>query len=177
MDYYSALKDFAGPVATLCAAFAATFVTVRLANGQRAIALSQANTAAESLRTAEHKLVMDLFDKRWELVSDVRNVLNEVQRNGVVSQEDKINFYRAIQRSEFLFGPDVTDRLNGILKVLLKHHGAQRGVASEDKATRTKAADIQYDEFAKLIDMSNTFDALIKPYMVMHHKVPPERAC
>ena len=172
MDYYSALKDFAGPVATLCAAFAATLVTVRLASGQRAIALSQANIATEALRTAEHKLVMDLFDKRWTLVTDVRDVIANVQRDGTVAQDQKVKFYQAMERSEFLFGEDVMACLNDLLKVLLKHHGAQSGVSSDNDEVRAKAAAIQYEEFEKIIALSRAFNATIKPYMNMHHKMP-----
>jgi len=67
-----ALKDFAGPVATIFAASVAAFIALRLGSGQAAIAKSQAAIARD-------KLKFDLFEMRYDIYSKVKELIEYTQ--------------------------------------------------------------------------------------------------
>jgi hypothetical protein len=169
---YQFFKDFAGPIATIIASGAALFVTTKLGLNQVGIAREQAKFAKANSRSAQQKLILDLFDKRWSIVTELREVIGEVLRTGNVSHEAKVKFYLAADRAAFLFGPEVKAYLAKIQASLLKHHAAQADIDSVIDKRRGKAADIQYREFEVIQGFYTSFDPLIAPYMQMHDKVP-----
>jgi ABC-type Co2+ transport system permease subunit len=58
---YEFFKDFAGPIATVVAAGAASFVAYSLGKAQTAAARMQAQVAKKNWRTANEKIVLELF--------------------------------------------------------------------------------------------------------------------
>ena len=66
--------------------------------------------------TARQKLVLDLFDKRFQVFLDARRIASEVIQLGKAQQPGAIN--EVIARSRFLFGDDVNtvlSRLHGLI--------------------------------------------------------------
>jgi hypothetical protein len=169
---YELLKDFAGPIATFLAASAATFVAYTLGSNQASIAREQARFAKANSRSAQQKLILDLFEKRWSIVAELREVIGEVLRTGNVSHEANVNFCSATDRAAFLFGPEVTSYLAKLRASLSKHKAARADIDSNIDRRRDKAADIQYREFEVIQGFNTSFDPLIAPYMQMHDKVP-----
>lgn len=174
MGWYEVLKDFAGPVATLCAATGALLITYRLGQNQTAIAEAQSKTAREALTTARHRVVMDLFDKRWAIVTDLRDPIASITRQGVVSQQDRFGFLRACDRAEFLFGAEVSEYLRQIDRAMSKHAAAQFRLDSENDTTRASAAEVQYEQFNIIADFHGEFNRLIAPYLTMTQKIPTD---
>lgn len=84
---YEFLKDFAGPIATIIAAGTATFVTYKLGSNQVSIAREQARFPEANSRSAQQKLILDLFDKRWSIVTELREAVAEVMTTGAVSYD------------------------------------------------------------------------------------------
>src|ERR1700685_2416974 len=118
---YDFFKDFAGPIVTIVAATAATIVTIKLGLNQVNIAREQARFAKTNSRSAQQKLVLDLFDKRWSIVTELREAIAEVLTTGKVSHDANRKFYLAADRAGFLFGPEVTAYLGKIRASLSKH--------------------------------------------------------
>ena len=58
LDHYTATRDFAGPVTTLVAAIAATWITISFGRRQASIAQSQRDIALD-------KLKFELFETRY----------------------------------------------------------------------------------------------------------------
>src|SRR4051794_16142910 len=104
-NHYDALKDFAGPVATVIAATAAMIVTSRIGRNQVAVARSQAEIAERNLQVSRDKVMLDLFDRRMAVYDDLRNVMSEVMRHGTVKTKLMFEFARAVDRIDILFGP------------------------------------------------------------------------
>jgi hypothetical protein len=98
---YQLIKDFAGPVATIIAAFAAVSVTGYFAWQQRKIAVEQARVAKEKLR-------YDLFDRRLEIFSSIFAFYDAmISWQGSLEQIAARNrFFRAYQESGFLFNKE-----------------------------------------------------------------------
>src|SRR6266851_4884658 len=139
--FYECFKDFAGPIATIIAAGAATFVTYRLGSNQVSIAREQARFAEANSRSAQQKLILDLFDKRWSIVTELRETIAEVLTSGAVSFDTGQKFYLAADRAAFLFGPEVTTYLAKIQASLSKHRTAETFRDSDDDKRRSKAVD------------------------------------
>jgi hypothetical protein len=155
---YSILKDFAGPFATVVAAGAASFVVLYFNRAQ--------------LRIAEQRLVLDLFDRRWEIVEDLRSAIAGMATEGIVMADDYRKYARASLRAAYLFGSDVTDYLETVRQAMERHVALQDSVRSEDDIIRVRAADGQAAAFTDITDFYKTIDPLIVPYMSLHQKLP-----
>jgi hypothetical protein len=155
---YSFFEDFAGPVATMIAAGAASFITYRFSNAQR--------------RATEMRLVLDLFDRRWEVIQGLRSAIAVMVTKGVIYGDPYWEYLSASQRAALLFGPEVTDYLETLRLAMVRHESQKDAVRSDDDAVRGRAADIQADAFTVISDFYKNFDPLITPYMKMHQKLP-----
>ena len=155
---YSMLKDFAGPFATVVAAAAASFLVFYFNRGQ--------------LRIAEQRLVLDVFDRRWAIVDELRSAISEVIRDGAVPSEAYKRYVRASLRSAFLFGPEVTDYLETVRVDLTRLIAVRGPLGSDSDERRAKAADAEAEIFMRITQFYENHDALIRPYMAMHQKLP-----
>jgi hypothetical protein len=169
---YEFFKDFAGPVATIIASSAALFVTAKFGFSQVGIAREQAQVAKANSRSAQQKLILDLFDKRWGIVTELREAIAEVLTTGRVSEHAQRQFRLAADRAAFLFGSEVTTYLAKLQDSLSKHKAADIYIDSNDDKMRGKAADIQLQEFEVIQEFYTSFDPLVAPYMQMHDKTP-----
>jgi hypothetical protein len=169
---YESLKAFAGPIATVIAATAATLVTYKLGSNQVAIAREQARFAKANSRSAQQKLILDLFDKRWAIVTDLRESIAEVLTTGRVSEQAHRQFRLSADKAAFLFGSEVTTYLATISASLSKHKAAETFRDTDNDERRGKAADVMLREFEVIEKFYTAFDPLIAPYMQMHDKVP-----
>lgn len=155
---YEVLKDFAGPVATIIAAAAASYITWRFSRAQ--------------MRATDTRVVLDLFDRRWEVTQELRSAIGAMMTEGVSRGKPFWDFARAAQRAEFLFGQEVTDYLETLRRAAIRHEAQEDAVRSDDDTVRVRAADIQAAAFTEISDFSQKFDPLIAPYMRMHQKLP-----
>jgi hypothetical protein len=150
-------ENFAGPIATVIAAFAAVSVTAYFAWHQKEIARAQAHIAREKLR-------YDLFDRRIAIYSSIFDFCEAmISWNGTPEQiAARTKFFRAYQESKFLFKKD--SGIENLLKEL-NDKGAKvigfkeiaHSIQNQDPALFTKTfkeiSDIQVIEFP---------DALVK---------------
>jgi hypothetical protein len=83
-SHSTALKDFAGPVATIFAASVAGIIALRLGMGQVAIARSQAAIARD-------KLKFDLFELRYDIYAKVKDLIEYTQ---TIHDHEKIDSMR-----------------------------------------------------------------------------------
>jgi hypothetical protein len=117
---YGVLKDFAAPVATMIAAFAAIYVTVHFNR--------------EQTRLAREKLRHDLFERRWSIFSSIFDYYYAIisWRGTPDQMAVRDRFFRAYQESRFLFSKesgieDVLKELNdkGAKVIGFKEHGEE----------------------------------------------------
>jgi hypothetical protein len=73
MTSYEFFKDFAGPIATVCAAGAAVFVTIHFNGKQMQIAETQKNIALD-------KLKWDAHEERYKIYSEARELISYVSQ-------------------------------------------------------------------------------------------------
>ncbi|MCW2284799.1 hypothetical protein M2323_002686 [Rhodoblastus acidophilus] len=100
MTLYDFFQNFAGPLATICAASGAWY----FARAQVKVAQEQRVIAAEKLR-------LELFDKRYEIYVSVRDLIMVVISSGNANYGDS-RVVKALEKNReavFLFGDDVVD--------------------------------------------------------------------
>lgn len=101
---YQIFKDFAGPIATIIAAFAALSVTAYFAWHQKKIAKEQADIAREKLRH-------DLYERRYRVFDAARKLLCEIAVHRIASEDDLRTFVIGTGDAVFLFDDDLSAQL------------------------------------------------------------------
>jgi hypothetical protein len=76
--WYQTMKDFAGPVATAIAAWAAAYFAYRLGQNQITVAKAQADIAERNWQTENEKVVLELMERRLAIYKNIREVIAEV---------------------------------------------------------------------------------------------------
>jgi hypothetical protein len=148
---YSTAKDFAGPVATVVAALSAVGVTGYFARRQ--------------WRTAKDKLLLALFDKRFDLYQELRAVVG--RRNDPTSLFD---FGRVASRAQFLFGPEVQTFLKESLNDLRNEKLIREVLPGINEDRREAMEGEQHDRLTRLNRFFKDFDKLVAPYMSHHQR-------
>src|SRR3954462_11983710 len=62
-------------------------------------------------RTAHQRIVLDLFDRRVQVLEDIEEIIRNINRTTDVSNDDMRLFWKARAKARFLFGPDINDYL------------------------------------------------------------------
>jgi hypothetical protein len=137
-----------------------------------AIAGAVAVIALFQWRTAQHKVVLDLFDRRMETYTSLRNIVTKViGSSSAATTEISFEFHRAMHRAEFLFGDEIGEHLkridaaiNEIRIVLAERNGLQvpELTASINRERLARAA---------VESFSTTVHVLVKPYVRMQQKL------
>src|SRR6266571_5603899 len=139
-----------------------------------AIALLAVVIGVMQWRTSHQRAVLDLFEKRWQAYKGIREVISEVVRSGSVSNEATFSYLRAIDGTEFLFGPEVYAYLRDVHKKLAQHHTFE-GMAKREGTRwkeRQEAIDKQSKTFEEIAKFYDAAERLIAPYVRMHQKSP-----
>jgi hypothetical protein len=143
----STMKDFAGPVATVIAAFSAVSVTGYFAFRQ--------------WQTAREKLLLDLFEKRFAIYEELLSAVVGRQ----IDQTTYLGFKSAASRARFLFGPKVQTFLDRTSQDLLET--VAQSLRTEPIPEDQSAAAARLN---RLNDFSNALGEKVAPYMNHHQK-------
>lgn len=76
------------------------------------IAVGVGSIAFLQWRTAHHKMVMDLFDRRFQAYQDLMQVAAAFTHKGQLTREETVQLNDVFRRSAFLFGEDAFSRIN-----------------------------------------------------------------
>lgn len=121
---YQFFKDFAGPIATLCAAAAAVFVTIHFNRRQTAISETQKNIALDKLKWDSHEERYKIYKQAIELISYVTH-----QHDFEKIDHMKIRDLRVkIDEARFFFGPSIQlflDEIDRTAESLLSNLGVR----------------------------------------------------
>ena len=125
-------------------------------------------------KTAQAKVLLDLFERRMALSIEVRDAVNEVLHSRKDRSRDDLaitmDYMRSLRKSQFLFGPEIQNYLTDLQVVLFQYCGyrlyiAEGGTPSdEDIRSANESAD-------KLRDSFRDFPKVIAPYVNMHQKL------
>jgi hypothetical protein len=123
-------------------------------------------------QTAHHRIVLDLFDKRFATYEELRKVISEQQTSGAVSNEMLFAYIRATNRARFLFGPEVTSYLDARYKDLVKASLLfTQARTPSPELDRERQADATAALLDRLTDFHKETERLFGPYMRLHQKL------
>lgn len=171
-DWYGILKDFAGPAATVLAAGGAFFLGWRFGNIQARVAENQSAIALD-------KLKFDLFEKRYEIYSAAKILLEKVIHVRSLDKSDPAEIralYIKIDESRFFFPPDIQFHLGYIhdtCEKLLRLVGEREALVKPDDHEKWALAADEigsvsfelhniYGELPKKFERSLAFDQLVR---------------
>jgi len=116
------------------------------------------------LRAAQQQVALDLFDRRIETYSTLREVVAAVQgSSSAATPENEFKFLRAVDRAEFLFGQEIIRELYLIHKAI---GGVRISLAVKDAAAERKWRDVALNGFY------NTLQPLFACYLRMDQTLP-----
>jgi hypothetical protein len=163
MDY-TLFKDFAGPVATVLAALTAAGIAVGIGLSQLAIGRLQA-------RAANDKIVLDLFERRLNVYSQVRAVIRKILTQGKVQPTESFDFLAAMDGASFLFGAEVTDYLRTLYEAILDVENAEHEEeAAKTSEERRNALERRRLHRSTLEDFYKRAPQLLAPYVSAHQR-------
>jgi hypothetical protein len=123
-------------------------------------------------RTAHQRAVLDVFEKRFEIYQSARAAITEVITKGTVQHHADIDFLRATDKAQFLFGPEVTFYFNSVYNLLVEHGAAEDMMKSGNQQERQNAVTKKYAAFNEIANFYVKSLPLVTPYMRIHQKAP-----
>ncbi|MHC2432752.1 hypothetical protein [Bradyrhizobium sp. USDA 4451] len=137
-----------------------------------AIALLAIVVALLQWRTAHQKAVLDLFERRMHVYSEIRAVIASTVSSGKLPNEKHFEFMRAMDGAKFLFGRKVNDYLSELNTSLAYFHEADEELAVSQGQARAEAIQRRRKYFDQIQAFYKTFDPLIEPYVAMRQRRP-----
>jgi hypothetical protein len=124
--------------------------------------------------TTRSKLILDLFERRREVYSDLLGPIADAVRTTRPEAKTLGEFVRILDRAQFLFGRDVLDYIDKYRHVLHRMVFAAAMLASEHMSdeNRKKYFRMQQDALTEFNGFYTNLAKLMIPYMLMDQKRP-----
>jgi len=135
------------------------------------IALMVAMIAFAQWRTARQRMILDLFQRRMDLIDLVSRVASTIVIEGALRIEEVDGFLRATRGDKFLFGPKVTTYLSETYKRLVDLHATENVMARAQGEERKQLSEKYLAIRNEVIRFHETFHTLVVPYVRMNQKL------
>lgn len=147
-----------------------TWVQYSQALATPAIALLAIVVAIMQWRTAHQKVVLDLFERRMKVYSEIRAVIASVVTSGKLPNEKHFGYSRAADGAKFLFGVKVNSYLTELNTTLAYFHEADTTYGDMQGQERAEAILRRRKYFDKVQAFYKEFDPLVEPYLGMRQR-------
>jgi hypothetical protein len=131
------------------------------------IAAATVSIAFFQWRTAQQKVVIDVFEERYKIYQQLRTAVSEYLQTLVFQLEAQRNFFEAMSRARFYFGAEVDTYLKSIQSDIntaqLFDRYAQRPNPNIDE---------QIDRLNRLNAFYTEIDRMFVPYMRIDQNMP-----
>jgi hypothetical protein len=135
------------------------------------IALMVAAIAFAQWRTAHQRMILDLFQRRMDLIDLVSTAASTILIEGALRNENVDGFLRARRGENFLFGPEVTTYLSETYNRLSDLHATEMLMKSAQGEKRKQVGEKYLAIRNELIRFHETFHTLVAPYVRMNQKL------
>lgn len=135
------------------------------------IALMVAMIAFAQWRTALQRMILDLFQRRMDLVDLVTRVASTIVIEGALRIEDVDGFLRATRGDKFLFGPEVTTYLSETYNRLVDLQATESSLKGAQGEERKRLSEKYLAIRNEVIRFHETFHTLVAPYVRMNQKL------
>ena len=131
------------------------------------IAAATVSIAFFQWRTAQQKVVIDVFEERYKIYQQLRTAVSDYLQTLVFQLEARRNFFEAMSRARYYFGAEVDSYLTSILRDINTAHLFDR------YAERPSAKiDDQVDRLNRINAFYTEIDKMFVPYMRIDQKMP-----
>jgi hypothetical protein len=122
-------------------------------------------------RTAHQRIVLDLFEKRFETCDQIEKAIVEYSRDLRVSGETLIAYIKAQHRAKFLFGEDVNSFLESRYRDLVTVNVFRplQPMQTQEYADQQREL---HEADKRLVKTLGELEALVIPYMRLDQKMP-----
>jgi hypothetical protein len=120
--------------------------------------------------TAHQKIVLELFDKRFDAYQKLFHSLSPLYLHGTMNQSEYFDYVRAMERCRFLFGREIYDYLQSIRKDL-SFFVAFTDEVIDANAAREKLIDKKYDILERVTDFEKVAIPKFMPYLRLDQKM------
>jgi hypothetical protein len=163
-------KAFTSPLATVLGAGTAVYVTWSVGKAQVRIAEGQAQTASAQRDIAFDKLKHDLFEKRYEIYTAAKGIMERVIRTGTeraIDDPELMGMRIKLDEGRFFFPPRPVALFEMIDQLTTQHEVARASWTRENDndAVRWREADVMGDAITKLSEIHRQFPALMQAEM------------
>jgi hypothetical protein len=133
------------------------------------IALLAATIGLLQWYTAHRRAMLDLFDRRMEVYSDIRGIIDQIAASGKCTYETHFYYLRAIDRATFLFGSDVNAYLERLSVRLDNLCYYENMMETDQRQEMISKKDVL---LPKVLNFYTEFPPLIEPYVRMDQRRP-----
>ncbi len=117
-------------------------------------------------RTAHHKVIVDLFDRRFAVYQEVFDAIRPVMAKGHAADAELFKFGQAAERARFLFGAEVRDYLENIRQQIIENALAQSLLEQQGEVeNRSQVIEKKYDSLRKILAAYNDLPRLCESYL------------
>jgi hypothetical protein len=117
-------------------------------------------------RTAQDRLVLDLFERRFQVFQELTHATRDALGKSRVSVQDLANFDAATEKARFLFGPEIHSYLGEIRSRVIQVIALGRALPEMPDGPRSTSAEV------KVVEALNQLNAfygkladLVTPYL------------
>ena len=135
------------------------------------IALMVAMIAFAQWRTAHQRMILDLFQRRMDLIDLVSRAASTILIEGALRNENVDGFLRAMRGDKFLFGSEVTTYLSETYKRLANLHACETVMKSAQGEELKRLGEKYLAIRNELLRFHETFHTLVAPYVRMNQKL------
>jgi hypothetical protein len=128
-------------------------------------------------RTAHQRIVLDLFDRRVQVLEDIEEIIRNINRTTDVSNDDMRLFWKARAKAGFLFGPDINDYLMVRLLDDLAWRNTFDDSTINTSQERQELLHKKYEILKRISRFSKEVVPLFEPYMKLDHAFPMAAEC
>ena len=131
------------------------------------------NIAWRQWKTAQSKVVLDLFEHRMAVYDDLRKAMPGIIASSAAADEMIFVMHKAMGRVPVLFGPEVQKYLSELQKDIFTIADKQSSMETLAGVERDEAVKIKHETLRKVrTSFYDEFPKLIAPYIDMHQKLP-----
>jgi hypothetical protein len=173
-------RALASPLATVVGAGAAVYVTWSIGKAQVRIAEAQAQTARAQRDIAFDKLKHDLFERRYEIYTAAKGIMECVIRTGTERPIDDLELLAMrikLDEGRFFFPPKPVALFETIDQLTMQHEVARMSLErdNDNDAIRVRQGDAMGDAIAKLSEIHRQFPKLMQAEMEFSQLTAPDR--
>jgi len=124
-------------------------------------------------RTAQQKVVLELFDRRHEIYREIREAVARITGSGRADLDIEIKVAEALERARFFFGIEVIRYLEQFVEAVrdLNCYG-QEATATQNAIEKSGALKKSREAKNKIERFREDAPALFAPYMRLDQKMP-----